>query len=136
VTIVVDTDVIAAALLGEPRRGREAGRLLASGRGLLAPSHWQAELANVVWKATVLGRLPLERVDAVMAAASRLPVVSVAVSGLWRGAVARAIAVRHPVYDTLFVELAEREGTRVVSYDRAFREKFPGVVVEPVALIG
>jgi predicted nucleic acid-binding protein len=136
VTVVVDTDVIAAALLGEPRRGREAGRLLVSRHELLAPAHWQAELANVVWKATVLGRLPIERVDPVMAAASRLPVVSVAVSTLWRGAVARAIAVGHPVYDTLFVELAEREGTRVVSYDRAFKEKFPGLVVGPAAVIG
>jgi len=64
-----------------------------------------------------------------------LPIESVAVTDLWRGAVARAIVADHPVYDTLFIELAERSKTRVASYDRALRKKFPELVVEPSALI-
>jgi predicted nucleic acid-binding protein len=135
VSLVVDTDVIAAALLGEPGRGRQAGALLAFGERLLAPAHWQAELANVVWKATVMGLLPVEAVDELIATAARLSIESVAVTDLWRGAVARAIVADHPVYDTLFIELAERSKTRVASYDRALRKKFPELVVEPSALI-
>ncbi len=134
-SLVVDTDVIAAALLGEPGRGRQAGKLLAFGERLLAPAHWQAELANVVWKATVMGLLPVEAVAELIATAARLPIESVAVTALWRGAVARAIVADHPVYDTLFIELAERSGTRVVSYDRALRKKFADLVVEPAAVI-
>ncbi|MBN2497241.1 MAG: type II toxin-antitoxin system VapC family toxin [Deltaproteobacteria bacterium] len=134
--VVVDTDVAAAALLGEPERGAEAGRLLSRKIHLLAPAHWQAELANVIWKATLQGRLPIDQLDRVMELASRLPVESVEVRSLWRGAVALAVAHAHPVYDTLFVELARRVGARLASYDRVLREKFSELVSEPKEILG
>jgi len=129
--LVVDTDVVAAALLGEDRRGREAERLLVGLAEALMPSHWKAEFANVVWKAARAGRLPIDCVEKIMTTASRLPVHSVAVDRLWKGAVARAIATDHPVYDTLFVELAVRQRLPLVSYDRALQKHFPEVVLRP-----
>jgi predicted nucleic acid-binding protein len=122
---------VAAALLGEPERGQEAERLLSRARELLAPSHWKAELANVLWKAVRLERLSIDMMDAVISTAGELPITSVDVSELWRGAIARGVAANHPVYDTLFVELAVRERTVVVSYDRLLQRRFPQTVRTP-----
>ena len=126
---------MAAALLGEESRGAEATRLLAAASTLLAPSHWKAELANVVWKAAVFHGLDRERCLDVLQLAESLPISSVDVAELWRGAVARAVAARHPAYDTLFVELAVREGAPLASYDAALRRRFPQVVRTPVTLL-
>lgn len=133
--MVVDTDVVAAALLGEEGRGREASSLLARTREAMAPSHWKAELLNVVWKAASFGGLGAADVTALLDLAEAIPVTSTEVAELWRGALARAIAARHPTYDTLFVELAAREGVQVASYDRALARKFPTLVSAPSALL-
>ena len=127
--------MVAAALLGEPATGEQASRLLASAWDLTAPSHWRAEFANVVWKTVRQGRLDIERVDGILAAAEALPIAPVETSELWRGAVARAITVDHPVYDVLFVELAIRLGTQVASYDRQLRARFPEHVRRPADLL-
>ncbi|MCC6664529.1 MAG: type II toxin-antitoxin system VapC family toxin [Polyangiaceae bacterium] len=133
--LVVDTDVIAAALLGEEARGSEAARLLASASELLSPAHWKAELANVIWKSVVFAGNPPERLNEIFRVAESLPITSVEVSELWRGAVARAITSRQSVYDTLFVELALREGLPLASYDAPLRRKFPRVVALPKSLL-
>jgi predicted nucleic acid-binding protein len=133
--VVVDTDVVAAALLGEENRGREASALLVRARALMAPAHWKAELANVIWKAVGFGATTAEHVGALLDAADAIPIISVDVAELWRGALARAIAARHPVYDTLFVELAVREQTRVASYDRKLQNQFPMFVSAPSVLL-
>ena len=129
--LVVDTDVVAAALLGEPTTGEEAARLLGSAWELSAPSHWKAELCNVVWKAVRLGRMAPEQIDDLLGLAAALPIASVDVAELWRGAIARAVNGNHPAYDTLFVELAARLDTRVVSYDRQMKTRFPSLVMRP-----
>lgn len=133
--VVVDTDVVAAALLGEERRGAEAARLLAKADVLLAPSHWKAELANVFWKAVVFGAVPADALGDLFRAAEILGITSVDVSELWRGATSRAVTLRQSAYDVLFVELALREGVPMASYDRALATKAPRVVVPPGRLL-
>lgn len=134
-TIVVDTDVVAAALLGEPETAADATRLLLAGRPLAAPGHWMAELCNVVWKAVRLGRLDIGAVDDVLSTAEALPVESVEIATLWRGAVARAVALGHPAYDMLFVELAERRSGQVASFDRTLRRRVPDRVRSPAEIL-
>jgi predicted nucleic acid-binding protein len=123
--------VLAAALLGERATGAEAAAVLVGRWDLAAPSHWKAELSNVVWKAVRLEQLDAANVDRVLTLAEAFPIRSVDVFELWRGAVGRAIAAEHPAYDTLFIELAIRLGTHVVSYDRQLRLRFPGHVRTP-----
>ena len=113
----------------------EAAALLRDTTSLFAPSHWKAELANVVWKAVTLGRLDAERIGPILDAAESLAIQTVEVAELWRGAVARAVATRHPAYDTLFVELALRERAPLASYDATLRRRFPDVVVTPTELL-
>jgi predicted nucleic acid-binding protein len=133
--LVVDTDVIAAAVLGEPGTGEEAARLLASPWELSAPSHWKAELANVLWKAVRLDRVAADDIDDILSIAEALPITSVDVGDLWRGAVARAVVSGHPAYDVLFVELAARLGTCVASYDQQLQKRFPSLVKAPAVIV-
>jgi predicted nucleic acid-binding protein len=132
---VVDTDVIAAAVLGEPGKGEEASRLLAGKWELSAPAHWKAEFANVVWKAAQLRRMGPESIDNALSLAEALPIASADVSELWRGAVARAVSSDHPADDALFVELAVRLETWVASYDRQLRTRFRERVKLPGELL-
>jgi len=132
---VVDTDVVAAAVLAESATGEEAARLLARKWDFAAPSHWKAEFSNVIWKAVQLKRIAAEEVDAVFSRVSALPIASVDVAELWRGAVTRAIVAGHPAYDTLFIELAIRLRTNVASFDRRFQQKFPSIVRSPADLL-
>jgi len=127
----VDTDVIAAALLAEPATGDEAARFLAGRWNLHAPAHWKAELSSVLWKAISLGRLNPDAVGDILDVAETLPIASIDVATLWRGAVARALAADHPAYDVLFVELAFRLNTQVASYDRGFQRRFRTQVRAP-----
>lgn len=99
------------------------------------PSHFKAELGNVIWKAVSFGAFPAEHVADLLVAADALSFTVVDVADLWHGAVARALATRHPVYDTLFVELAMRESVKMASYDRPLERKFPKVVRAPGALL-
>jgi len=131
----VDTDVVAAAVLAEPAAGEEAARLLAGNWEFAAPSHWKAEFCNVVWKAVQLKRVTPGDVGRIISRVSALPIASVDVAELWRGAVVRAIVAGHPAYDTLFVELAIRLRTRVASFDRRFQRKFPPIVKSPGDLL-
>ncbi|HVE87218.1 MAG TPA: type II toxin-antitoxin system VapC family toxin [Myxococcales bacterium] len=131
----MDTDVIAAALLGEPETGTEAARLLAGRWELFAPAHWKAELCNVLWKAARLGRITPESIDGILSLAEALPITSVDVAELWRAAVARALGAGHPAYDVLFVELAVRLGTSVASYDRQLQGRFRSHVKRPEDLL-
>lgn len=131
----MDTDVVAAAVLAESRTSEAALRVLGGKWDFAAPSHWKAEFSNVIWKAVQLKRISAGAVDAIISGATALPIQSVDVAELWRGAVTRAIVAGHPAYDTLFVELAIRLRTSVVSFDVPFQRKFPSIVRSPADIL-
>jgi predicted nucleic acid-binding protein len=127
--------VVAAAVLAESGTTEEASCLLAGRWDLAAPSHWKAEFCNVIRKAVQLQRIAAQEIDPIIGRASTLPIESVDVAELWRGAVARAVDARHPAYDTLFVKLAIRLRTQVASFDAQLRRKFPSIVRSPGNLL-
>jgi predicted nucleic acid-binding protein len=108
---------------------------VAGGWELFAPASWKAEICNVVWKAVTLERLAAVDADEVLVAAAALPIESIDVCELWHGALGRAVARRHPAYDVLFVELADRLGTVVASYDARLRSRFPELVRTPADVL-
>jgi predicted nucleic acid-binding protein len=138
IRLVLDTDVVAAAVMAEFPTGEQAIRLLAGRWNFFAPSHWKEEFCNVIWKAVQLKRLGADEIDEIISRANALPIESVDIGELWRGAVARAIASDHPAYDTLFVELAIRPGNErgklrqalaaEVSIDSKEPRRSPGIV--------
>jgi predicted nucleic acid-binding protein len=122
---VVDTNVIAYYLLGTADFLTEVRTFWSSDHELLAPALWEAELANVIWMAVRSGALSPSAAPARLTLAGRLGIHSVPSRSLWHGALLRAIRSGSAVYDTLFVELADREGVPLVTFDEKLTRAWP-----------
>lgn len=132
--VVVDTNVIAYYLLGtEPFRD-ECGGFWRQVDDALSPATWESEITNVFWMAvrTRVFALPdaLHRLDLARA----LGVQSIPVASLWHGALVRACETGIAAYDTLFVELAEREALPLATFDAALLKAFPKIAKRPRTL--
>jgi len=128
---VVDTNVVAYLLLGTEAFVDEARTCFEAVSNPVAPAHWEAELTNVVWMAIRTGVLPAEEGPVRLGLARRLGIESVATATLCQGALLRAVTAGVPVYDTLFVELAVRNGCPLVTFDKAMLRTFPDVARRP-----
>ena len=133
---VVDTNVVAYLLLGTERFVGEARNSMAAISTPMAPAHWEAELANVVWMAVKRGVLSPAEGPGRLTLARRLGIDSVATAALCQGALLRSVASGVSVYDTLFVELAVRERCPLATFDKAVLRAFPNVAVRPGRLAG
>jgi predicted nucleic acid-binding protein len=128
---VVDTNVVAYHLLGTPEFALEAREFWQRADDVWAPALWEAELANVVWMSVRAGVLRNEEAPAKLGLAGRLGIHSVAARVLWQGALLRAIQSGVAVYDTLFVELAEREGASLATFDARLVKAYPEIAKRP-----
>ena len=129
--VVVDTNVVAYLLLGTRAFVDEARTALRPEVTLLAPAHWEAELANVLWMAVRAGVLPPEEGPGRLSLARRLGVETIPTATLCQGALLRAVASGISVYDTLFVELAARTDCHLVTFDKAVLKAFPDIAIRP-----
>jgi predicted nucleic acid-binding protein len=131
VKAVVDTNVIAYFLLGtEPFRD-ECERFWREVEDPVAPASWEAELINVLWMATRKDVLDLPEALHRLELARALGIRSVSSSSLWHGALVRAHGSGIAAYDTLFVELADREGLPLATFDAPLIKAFPRVAMHP-----
>jgi predicted nucleic acid-binding protein len=131
VRAVVDTNVVAYFLLGtEPFRD-ECERFWRDVEEPIAPASWEAELVNVLWMATRKDVLELPEALHRLELARSLGIRSVASSSLWQGALVRAHASGVSAYDTLFVELADREGIPLATFDEPVIKAFPRLAMRP-----
>ena len=128
---VVDTNVVAYYLLGTSGFANEAGEFWRSVDAPLAPSVWEAELANVIWMACRSGVVELPEGRRRLALSARLGISSVPSRSLWQGALLRSATSGIAVYDTLFVELAARRGLPLVTFDKQLLKRFPDIVARP-----
>jgi predicted nucleic acid-binding protein len=135
VRVVIDTNVLAYALLGTPGFAGEALRLLAVTEGLLAPSVWEAEIANVVWVAARAGVIEATEAPDRLRQVVRFGVESVATRSLWQGSLARSVVSGVSVHDTLFVELAFRTDLPLVTHDARLLRTWPDRCIRPAALL-
>lgn len=133
---VVDTNVIAYLLLGTEAFVNESRACFERVDTPLAPAHWEAELANVVWMAVKATVLPAGEAPVRLGLARRLGIESVATSTLSQGALLRSIESGVSVYDTLFIELASRAGCPMVTFDKAVLKAFPDIACRPRDLAG
>ena len=129
--VVVDTNVVAYHLLGTPRFAAEAEAMLGAAEEILAPALWEAELANVIWMAVRADVLPPQEAPGKLALAVGLGVRSVPIRTLWHGALLRSLQSSVAVYDTLFVELADRERLPLATFDRKLIQAFPALAKRP-----
>jgi predicted nucleic acid-binding protein len=128
---VVDTNVVAYYLLGNAEFDAEVRRFWENVRDPLAPAIWEAEIANVVWMSIRAGVLPEANGPAKLHLARRLGIHTIATHALWHGALVRSVQSGIAVYDTLFVELAEREDAPLVTLDRRLLKNCPGIACRP-----
>ncbi len=132
---VVDTNVLAYVLLGTEQYVDEARTFLAWLVEAQAPALWEAELANVLWMATRHKLLTIEEAINRLSLADGLGIHSVPNRMLWQGALVRAQRSGIAVYDTLFVELADRQDLPLATFDTALLKAFPEIATRPAVLM-
>jgi len=131
---VVDTNVLAYFLLGTRPFVEEASRFWHALDGALAPALWEAELANVIWMAVRTDVIQAEDGRRRLSLAAKMGIQSVPSKTLWHGALERAVQSGVAVYDTLFVELANRENLPHATFDAKVLAAFPDIAVRPKVL--
>jgi predicted nucleic acid-binding protein len=131
VKAVVDTNVVAYFLLGTTEFASEAQKFWSVAGELMAPALWEAELANVIWMATRSAVLSPADAPARLSLAGRLGIHSVPNRRIWHGALLRAVRSGMAVYDTLFVELADRESIPLVTFDMKLTRAWPDHCCRP-----
>ena len=133
--IVADTNVLVYAATGDPQFGAEAAAVLAAAGPVQAPASAPAEILQSLWRLEKAGLLGAGAVTGAMTACAAAIDHVVPVLPLRDRAMELARTHDHSPYDTLFVALAEREGLRVVTFDRKLAGKFPSLCVEPAAFL-
>ena len=135
VKAVVDTNVVAYLLLGTEQYVGEARTFLESIEEALAPALWEAELTNVLWMAARHKILTIQEAVSRLTLAGSLGIHTVPNRTLWQGALVRAHQSGVAAYDTLFVELADRERVHLATFDAALLKAFPSIAARPAVLM-
>lgn len=125
--VVVDTNVVAYYVLGTEPFVSEVRSFWSEIREPLAPAHWEAELANVVWLTVRAGLLSAGDAVIRLVSATSLNIYSVPTHTLWSGALTISLDSGLAIYDSLFVELAVRERLKLATYDRKILTAFPEI---------
>ena len=101
----------------------QALALLDTGTPLTAPDLVTVEVANAMW-ARLRGRegFPQIVTDAALAI-PRMFDTLVQTSGLVARGLDMAIGLNHPLYDCIYLALAERDGSRLITADSNFAQK-------------
>ena len=126
-TLVIDASVACKWFFNEPLSA-EARRLAAAGgRHLHRPGHGSgSKCANAAWRRVRDGEITPAHARALI---ESLPLWFEALPPaveLHRAAFEMAHELGHPVYDCLYLALAEREQALVVTADRAFADRVDG----------
>ena len=98
----------------------DAARGLAESETLVAPDLVLVECANVAWRRVLAASVPLAQAEALVAALPRWFDTLTPSAELHEQAFHIAHTLRHPVYDCVYLGLAEREDMRLVTADEAF----------------
>lgn len=128
---VVDASVVVYHLLDTRPFARKASGFFRRSGELYAPSVWEAEVANTLWMACRSGIIDTAQALTRIRWAGRLSICTVDIQRLWEGALLRAAETDHPVYDTLYVELARRLDVPLVTFDESLLTRFPSVARRP-----
>jgi predicted nucleic acid-binding protein len=123
---VVDASVALKWFLADEPDADLALMILAGGAALTAPDIIVAEVCNAAWKSARLGRITQAQVEDIAAALPRFIEKFANSAVLAPRAVLIASQLDHPVYDALYLALAEREAVQVVTADARFQAKVRG----------
>jgi predicted nucleic acid-binding protein len=116
-TLVVDASVALTWFLSEEPHASRALTIAQDEPALIAPDFLIAEVCDAAWRSVKLGRLSQPQADAIAANLPHFFEALVSTTRLAPRAVAIAAQLDHPVYDCLYLALAEMERTRLVTAD-------------------
>jgi predicted nucleic acid-binding protein len=128
---VVDTNVVAYYLLGTEPFASETRDFWQAVEQPIAPAHWQAELASVLWMAVRTGALPADEGHRRLDFASRLRIRALPIGSLWQAALTLSLSTGVSPYDTLFVALAQSQDLPLATFDKQVLKVFPDVASRP-----
>ncbi|MBE3123419.1 MAG: type II toxin-antitoxin system VapC family toxin [Planctomycetes bacterium] len=134
--LVVDASVVAAAFFQEDHAAT-ARAILTGGGELHAPDLLVTEVANVIWKRH--GRREIDETEArdLLADCLRLPLRLTPSGHLVEAALELALRTKRTVYDCLYLALAVRTKTVLVSGDKRLVNALAGSPLEKyIAWIG
>ena len=114
---VVDASLVAAAFFQEPHAA-SAREVLASDRPLYAPDLISAEFGNVIWKRYGRREITEEEAAQLMADFLRLPLQITPTGELADVALQLAMRTGRTVYDCLYLALAVRTNSVLVTADK------------------
>ena len=114
-TLVVDASV--AVLWTLTQRNSDRAAALQSEGELIAPSLIVAEIGNAIWKAVRRGDLPAREAQEGMKIALGPISALTPLEDLHTRALEFAVELQHPIYDCLYLALAEREHAELVTAD-------------------
>ena len=123
--MVVDTMVLAYALIGGAEWHDRATAALAEADELLAPDSLRAELVNVLWQWVRHRKVEPQAALEMLQEAEALIGEFVSTGALWEAALVLSFERDHSPYNTLFVALAAQRGTRVLTSDASLLRRFP-----------
>lgn len=116
-SVVIDASVALKWVLDEP--GKEAADALLE-EELIAPSLWLLEAANALWRRTQRGEISGDEATERLTELFNAPVTTATIEDDLLAAADLANALGHPVYDCLYLAMALRENTYVVTADVRF----------------
>ena len=116
-SVVIDASVALKWVLDEP--GKEAADALLE-EELIAPSLWLLEAANALWRRTQRGEINDEEAKERLTELYNAPVTTTTIEDDLLAAADLANLLGHPVYDCLYLAMAIRENTYVVTADCRF----------------
>ena len=116
-SVVIDASVALKWVLDEP--GKEAADALLE-EELIAPSLWLLEAANALWRRSQRGEISGEEAKERLTELFNAPVTTATIEDDLLAAAELANVLGHPVYDCLYLAMAIRENTHVVTADIRF----------------
>lgn len=117
-TVVIDSSVILKWVLPEPDSA--AAFAVRSSEGLAAPTIWIAEAGNALWKHAIRGTIDATEAQELLFDLLSSPIATSPIETDIDAALRLATDLNHPIYDCLYLALALRTDSYVVTADRRF----------------
>ena len=115
--IVIDANV-AIEVARNTNRGKEFDDLIANADKTIAPTLFLSEVANAIWKYAVFGNPPVEGWQQLFEVAVSEIDEFVPDASLFPEALSEAVKLKHSVYDMLYLVLARRTASPLLTGDR------------------
>jgi len=119
-SLVVDASVVIKWFIDEPLH-ENARQILTGGEVLHAPDLLVSEVGNIAWKKMMRGEMEEKHAQSIVSSLHDLPITLHSSMELVDRAMQIASAIKHPVYDCLYLACAETLASRLVTADEKLK---------------